>query len=131
MGKGTSLIYSDRTDIGRRRSNNQDSKAVLPPSSPQQYRSRGWLFLVADGMGAHAAGEEASRIASERVPLAYEKASGRSPPLALRRSIEQTNAEINAKGEGAAEFKGMGTTCTALVVLPRGALVGQIGRAHV
>ena len=127
MGKGTSLIYSDRTDIGRRRSNNQDSKAVLPPSSPQQYRSRGWLFLVADGMGAHAAGEEASRIASERVPLAYEKASGRSPPLALRRSIEQTNAEINAKGEGAAEFKGMGTTCTALVVLPRGALVGHIG----
>ncbi len=127
MGKGTSLIYCDRTDIGRRRSNNQDSKGVLPPSSPQQYRTRGWLFLVADGMGAHAAGEEASRIAAERVPLVYEKLSGRSPPLALRRSIEQTNAEINAKGESAAEFKGMGTTCTVLVVLPRGALVGHIG----
>jgi serine/threonine protein phosphatase PrpC len=127
VGKGTSLIYCDRTDIGRRRSNNQDSKAVLPPSSPQQYRTRGWLFLVADGMGAHAAGEEASRIAAERVPLVYEKLSGRSPPLALRRSIEQTNAEINAKGESAAEFKGMGTTCTVLVVLPRGALVGHIG----
>ena len=127
MGKGTSLIYCDRTDIGRRRSNNQDSKAVLPPSSPQQYRTRGWLFLVADGMGAHAAGEEASRIAAERVPLVYEKLSGRSPPLALRRSIEQTNAEINTKGESAAEFRGMGTTCTVLVVLPRGALVGHIG----
>jgi PPM family protein phosphatase len=127
VGKGTSLIYCDRTDIGRRRSNNQDSKAVLPPSGPQQYRTRGWLFIVADGMGAHAAGEEASRIAAERVPLVYEKLSGRSPPLALRRSIEQTNAEINAKGEGAAEFKGMGTTCTSLVILPRGALVGHIG----
>jgi protein phosphatase len=127
VGKGTSLIYCDRTDIGRRRSNNQDSKAVLPPSGPQQYRTRGWLFIVADGMGAHAAGEEASRIAAERVPLVYEKFSGRSPPLALRRSIEQTNAEINAKGEGAAEFKGMGTTCTSLVILPRGALVGHIG----
>jgi serine/threonine protein phosphatase PrpC len=127
VGKGTSLIYCDRTDIGRRRSNNQDSKAVLPPSGSQQYRTRGWLFIVADGMGAHAAGEEASRIAAERVPLVYEKLSGRSPPLALRRSIEQTNAEINAKGEGAAEFKGMGTTCTTLVILPRGALVGHIG----
>ncbi len=127
MGKGTSLIYCDRTDIGRRRSNNQDSKAVLPPSGSQQYRTRGWLFIVADGMGAHAAGEEASRIAAERVPLVYEKLSGRSPPLALRRSIEQTNAEINAKGEGAPEFKGMGTTCTTLVILPRGALVGHIG----
>lgn len=127
MGKGTSLIYCDRTDIGRRRSNNQDSKAVLPPSSPQQFRSRGWMLLVADGMGAHAAGEEASRIAAERVPLVYEKLAQRSPPLALRRSLEQTNAEINAKGEGSAAFKGMGTTCTAVVLLPRGALVGHIG----
>ena len=127
MGKGTSLIYSDRTDVGRRRANNQDSKSVLPPSSPQQYQSRGWMFLVADGMGAHAAGEMASGIAAERVPLVYEKSAQHSPPLALRRSIEQTNAEINAKGESAAEFRGMGTTCTVLVLVPRGALVGHIG----
>ena len=127
MGKGTSLIYSDHSDVGRRRANNQDSKSILPPSSPQQYRSRGWMFLVADGMGAHAAGEMASGIAAERVPLAYEKAAQHSPPLALRRSIEQINAEINAKGESCPEFRGMGTTCTALVLLPRGALVGHIG----
>lgn len=127
MGRGTSLIYSDRTDVGRRRANNQDSKSVLPPSGPQQYRTRGWMFLVADGMGAHAAGEMASAIAAERVPLVYEKSAQFSPPLALRRSIEQTNAEINAKGESAAEFHGMGTTCTALVLVPRGALVGHIG----
>lgn len=127
MGKGTSLIYSDRTDVGRRRANNQDSKSVLPPSSAQQYRARGWMFLVADGMGAHAAGEMASGIAAERVPLVYEKEAQRSPPLGLRLSIERTNAEINAKGESAAEFHGMGTTCTALVLVPRGALVGHIG----
>jgi len=127
VGKGTSLIYSDRTDVGRRRASNQDSKSVVPPSGPQQYRARGWMFLVADGMGAHAAGEMASQIAAERVPLVYDKAAQHSPPLALRQSIEQTNAEINAKGESAAEYRGMGTTCTALVLLPRGALVGHIG----
>ena len=127
MGKGTSLVYCDHTDIGRRRSNNQDSKAVLPPSNAQQYRTRGWLFLVADGMGAHAAGEMASAIAADRVPLVYEKTAQRSPPLALRHSIEQVNGEINAKGEGTPEFKGMGTTCTVLALLPRGALVGHIG----
>ena len=127
MGKGTSLIYSDRTDVGRRRASNQDSKSVLPPSGPQQYRARGWMFLVADGMGAHAAGEKASEIAAERVPDVYEKEAQRSPPLGLRLSIERTNAEINAKGESAAEFRGMGTTCTALVLVPRGALVGHIG----
>jgi serine/threonine protein phosphatase PrpC len=127
VGKGTTLVFCDRSDVGRRRSNNQDAANVLPPSSPQQYKIRGWLFLVADGMGAHAAGEEASRIAAERVPLVYEKLAARSPPLALRRAIEQVNGEIHDKGESAAEMKGMGTTCTVLAILPRGALVGHIG----
>ncbi|NDC63852.1 MAG: serine/threonine-protein phosphatase [Planctomycetia bacterium] len=129
--KGTTLDYCDRSDIGLRRSNNQDSRAVLPPAGPQQFRTRGWLFLVADGMGAHAAGEMASAIAAERVPLIYEKNAQRSPPLALRRSIEQANGEIHLKGESSPEFRGMGTTCTVLAILPRGALVGHIGDSRV
>jgi len=126
VGKVTSLVYCDRTDIGRRRSNNQDAKAVLP-ANPQQFRSRGWLFMVADGMGAHAAGELASAMAADRSPKVYEQRSEFSPPLALRLSLEQVNAEINAKGESGFEFKGMGTTCTTLALLPRGAIVGHIG----
>lgn len=122
----TSLVYCERTDIGRRRSNNQDAKAVLP-ASPQQFRTRGWLFVVADGMGAHAAGELASAIAAERVPKIYEQRSQYSPPLALLLSLDTVNAEINAKGESGHEFKGMGTTCTTLAILPRGAIVGHIG----
>lgn len=127
MGSGLSLEYCDRSDIGRRRSNNQDSRTVLEPWSREQYRRRGWLFVVADGMGAHAAGEMASAIAVEQVALAYEKLAPRSPPLALRRSIEQANGEIHARGESAIDLKGMGTTCTALAILPRGALVGHVG----
>jgi hypothetical protein len=78
VGKVTSLVYCDRTDIGRRRSNNQDSKAVLP-ASPQQFRTRGWMFIVADGMGAHAAGELASAIVADRAPKIYEQRSEFSP----------------------------------------------------
>jgi PPM family protein phosphatase len=126
VGKVTSLVYCDRTDIGRRRSNNQDSKAVLP-ASPQQFRTRGWLFLVADGMGAHAAGELASAIVADRAPKIYEQHSEFSPPLALRKSLERANGEINTKGESGHEFKGMGTTCTTLVLLPRGAIIGHVG----
>lgn len=126
MGKVPSLVYGDRTDIGRRRANNQDSKAVLPANGQQQ-RSRGWLFLVADGMGAHAAGELASAIAAERVPRIYEEQSQYSPPLALRNSIEQANGEIYAKGESGYEHKGMGTTCTTLVLHPRGVILGHVG----
>jgi len=68
VGKVTSLVYCDRTDIGRRRSSNQDGRSVLP-ANPQQFRTRGWLFMVADGMGAHAAGELASAIAADRAFL--------------------------------------------------------------
>ncbi len=126
MGKVTTLAYCDRTDIGRRRTNNQDAKSVLP-ATPQEYRGRGWLFLVADGMGAHAAGELASAMAATGVPRRYEELSDFSPPLALKRSIEQVNAEINRKGERNAECHGMGTTCTVLVLHPRGAILGHIG----
>lgn len=127
MGSGTTLDYCELTDIGRRRANNQDAKAVLAPWGTEQYRRRGWLFVVADGMGAHAAGEMASALAVEHVPLLYEKTAARSPPLALKASIEQANAEIYSRGESAIDMKGMGTTCTALAILPRGALVGHVG----
>ena len=127
MGKGSSIEYSELSDIGRRRSNNQDSKEVLPPSNSQQYRQRGWLFLVADGMGAHAAGEMASAMAAQRVPLVYEKHASRSPPYSLRFAIEEVNREINTKGENNPDFRGMGTTCTTLAIVPRGAIVGHVG----
>jgi serine/threonine protein phosphatase PrpC len=100
---------------------------VLEPWSREVYRRRGWLLLVADGMGAHAAGEMASVMAAEQVPLAYEKQAGRSPPLALRAGIRHANAEIHARGESSADLRGMGTTCTAVAILPRGALVGHVG----
>ncbi len=131
MGSGTSLDYCDLSDIGRRRASNQDARAVSAPWSAEQYRRRGWLFVVADGMGAHAAGETASAIAAEQVPLAYEKHAHRAPPLALRMSMLHANAEIHARGETAADLKGMGTTCTALVIVPRGALVGHVGDSRV
>lgn len=127
MANGTTLVFGERSDIGRRRSSNQDSLAVAPPASPQQYRTRGWLFLVADGMGAHVAGERASRIAAEHVPLVYEKNAPRSPPWALRRGLEQANTEINTRGRQQPEYQGMGTTCTTLAILPRGALVCHVG----
>ena len=122
-----SLEYCDLSDIGRRRSNNQDSRAVVEPWSREQYRRRGWLFVVADGMGAHAAGEMASDLAVKHVHLAYEKMTQRSPPLALRSSIEHANAEIHARGQSSPDLEGMGTTCTAMVIVPRGAIVGHVG----
>ncbi|MGA0040271.1 MAG: PP2C family protein-serine/threonine phosphatase [Pirellulales bacterium] len=127
MNSGTTLQHHDLSDVGCRRANNQDSWCVHPPVSSQQYRQRGWLLMVADGMGAHAAGELASGIAVREVPTQYQRMAGRSPPVALRESIKRVNAEIYSRGEAEPEYHGMGTTCTALAILPRGAVVAHIG----
>jgi protein phosphatase len=127
VGSGSSLDYCALSDIGRRRASNQDAQTVAEPYNTEQYRRRGWLLLVADGMGAHAAGEMASAIAAQQVPLAYDKNAHRPAPLALQSSMLHANAEIHARGESTADLKGMGTTCTTLVIVPRGALVGHVG----
>ncbi len=127
MGKGTTLVASDRSDVGCRRSVNQDSWAVLPPAGPEDFHGQGWMFIVADGMGAHAGGEEASRIAAERVPTIYRQFTHQTPPEALLRALRQANTEIFDRGRAHAELRGMGTTCTVLVLVPRGALLGHVG----
>ncbi len=127
MGSGSSLEHHDLSHVGLRRANNQDSRGVVEPGSREQYRRRGWLFVVADGMGAHAAGETASALAVQEVTAGYEKIAARSPPVALRASIVDANAKIHMRGETSPDLKGMGTTCTALALLPRGALVGHVG----
>ena len=53
--------------------NNQDNYAVVPASSQEEWNSRGHLFLVADGMGGNAAGELASKLAADHVPMLYKK----------------------------------------------------------
>ena len=83
--------------------------------------------MVADGMGAHAAGELASKLAVDIVPLAYQKLADRAPPDALRAAVEDANAQIHGRGRADPDFRGMGTTSTTLVLLPQGAVAAQVG----
>ena len=115
------------SDIGMRRSINQDAFAINLARDMNHFRQRGHLFVVADGMGAHAAGELASQITADNVPHLYRKYTDISPPESLKRSVVETNAEIHRKGQANEEFHNMGTTCTALSLLPQGAIVGHVG----
>ncbi len=54
-----------------RRTTNQDSLGIQITDDPATWATRGHLLMVADGMGAHAAGELASRIAVETIPHTY------------------------------------------------------------
>ncbi len=121
------LEHAALSDIGLRRANNQDAMAVVLAGSEQTWHSRGHLFVVADGMGAHAAGELASKIAVDTVCLTYSKLADLPPHEAIKKSLEEANGQIYGRGLAEPEFKGMGTTCTALVLLPQGVIVGHVG----
>ena len=132
MGQGNTLQFHLRSHVGRKRSTNQDSATVVPAETIKDYRDHGWLLIVADGMGAHAGGEEASRLAVSYIPDFYSRNEPQhSPPRALRKSLEQANREIYTAGERDPAYKGMGTTCSTLVILPQGAIVGHIGDSRV
>lgn len=114
-----------------RRSNNQDAHAEVPADSPDRLRSRGHLFLVADGMGAHAAGELASRIAAEQIPLHYLRQSTADPIQALREAVEQANSDIHQRGQQNREFHNMGTTASSLAILADGVIIAHVGDSRV
>ncbi len=82
-------------------------------------------------MGAHAAGELASKIACESVPHTYRKLVDRPPPEALRQAVLNAHASIHERGQANAEFQGMGTTCSVLVLLPRAAIVAHVGDSRI
>src|SRR5260370_28552344 len=121
------IEYAALTDIGFRRRNNQDSYAVQISSDREQWERRGHLFLVADGMGGHAVGELASKIAADTIPHTYLKLADDDPALALKAAVVAGNATINARGEMNRVFPRMGTTCTTLVLYPQGAVVAHVG----
>jgi len=121
------IEYASLTDVGVKRSHNQDNHAVTLAGDEEQWRTRGHLFLVADGMGAHAVGEKASEQAVRVVPHTYLKYAQQGPAVALRKAFIEANASIHAFGQANREFKGTGTTGTALLLRPEDAWIGHVG----
>ncbi len=125
------LQHVASSDIGMRRANNQDSYAISMAADVEEWQEHGHLFIVADGMGAHAAGELASKLAVENVAHIYRKHPAMSPPEGLEKAIREANQEINRRGEANLEFHNMGTTCSTLLLLPQGAMAGHVGDSRV
>ena len=121
------LEHAALSDVGLRRANNQDAFTVALAGSQADFQRCGHLFLVADGMGAHAAGELASKMAADTVSLVYQKRLDQSPPEAILSAILDANQHIHNRGQASPDFRGMGTTATTLLLLPVGALVAHVG----
>ncbi len=119
------------SDVGLRRTNNQDSHVVHLAASDDAWARNGHLFIVADGMGAHAAGELASKLAVDTIPLTYQKNRDKPAHVALQKAIQEANHVIHNRGLANPDFQGMGTTTSALLLLPRGAIVAHVGDSRV
>lgn len=117
------LRAAGRTDVGRRRRTNEDRFGADPSIG---------LFLVADGMGGHTAGQVASGIAIDAMLGAVrEAAAGASLTERLRAAVAVANEKIFRAATQRPELAGMGTTLVALLVQGGRAAVAHVGDSRV
>ncbi len=115
------ITCAGRTDVGIIRSGNEDSYIMVP--------DRG-IFVVADGMGGHAAGEVASEMAVRFVARDLGSLKGLGDDQVAERmrvSIRAANSAIFQRTLTEHDKRGMGTTVTALVLYDTRFLIGQVG----
>lgn len=117
------MIAYGQTDTGRIRKMNQDavfvsSECVGPLSN---------LFIVADGMGGHKAGDFASRFVVNTMVHCVESFHGSSPVMILRKAIEKTNALLFEEAKSNPEREGMGSTLVAATMDKNTMYVANVG----
>jgi len=106
------------TDVGCSRKNNEDSYCYWEPEDDDLFQRLGRLAIVADGMGGYEGGQIASRLAVEVVRDAYAAASDESDPgKRLLHAFAEAHRCIQQRAASDPALKGMGTTCTAFVVV--------------
>jgi protein phosphatase len=89
------LEFAQLSDPGKVRDHNEDFIGYAEPSSPEQARSHGWLFVLADGLGGHDRGEVASQLAVDTlVSSFYASPSGEPPRVSLQRMVQSANLKI-------------------------------------
>lgn len=109
------LAVGARTDVGRVRQANEDSFFIQAP-----------LFVVADGMGGHVAGDVASATAVEVVQNEMAQADA-SEPGSLAAILSEANSAIYEKAAADQTLHGMGTTCTLLLIGDGRAQIAHVG----
>src|SRR5258706_7962132 len=126
-GEPLTIVVRAATDMGLKRTNNEDSYGCWLPDDAAERERRGLLLAVADGMGGVKGGEVASRITVETLMQAYRDAPGVDVASDLHDALTAANRVVHREGEQHPELNGMGTTCTAAVVRGREVYVAHVG----
>jgi protein phosphatase len=115
------------SDIGCQRETNEDSYLYWEPADDKEFQRKGRLAVIADGMGGHEGGQEASRFAVETVREVYDSGFSEDPQTALIESFAAAHTRIVNYAEQHPAFQGMGTTCTAFVLLGHHLYFAHVG----
>ncbi len=121
------LDVAQLTDVGRKREHNEDNMAYVIPKDQAVMAKKGALFIVADGMGGHAAGEVASEIAVDTVSNVYYQDDGDDAATSLLHAIKRANALIHQRAAENLLRSGMGTTCVSAVLRGNMAYIANVG----
>ena len=121
------LVAVKLTDTGRVRPHNEDFVDFYVPPDPQLAARKGSIYLVADGMGGHQAGEVASQGAVEAAIKHYYADTSRDVGRSLVRAVQAANQQIHAQARSDPSKSGMGTTLVAAVILGRKVYVANVG----
>ena len=121
--------FAQLSDTGRVREHNEDYLGHVPAATPEQARSRGWLFAVADGVGGQEHGEVASRAAVESVLAGFRRAAeGELHVALLPRLVQAANAQVLEAGHSIAHSgAAMATTLVACALRYDRAVVAHVG----
>jgi serine/threonine protein phosphatase PrpC len=121
------MLVGQKTDPGLVRKHNEDYVDYIVPEDGDQLHVKGAIFLVADGMGGHLAGEVASRMAVERAKRTYYADRSHSVDESLRQAFNSANQAVYDLAQADPDKTGMGTTLVAAVVLNRRVTVANVG----
>ncbi len=117
--------FAGLTDRGKVRKKNEDCFIAKPLGKEE------FLFVVADGMGGHMAGEVASSLACKIVEEFITKNPGEKPLLKLLEAFERANQEILREGKKSSYTMGMGTTLTVLYIKNNRGYIAHVGDSRV
>ena len=121
-----SVTVSMLSDQGCLRAENEDQARYSYPQPPYPQAQGGLLALVADGMGGHAAGEVASKMAVRTIDHVYYRDAS-EPHKALQNAFSKANRQIYRTARRNSCYQGMGTTCTSLVLRGEMAYCAHVG----
>jgi serine/threonine protein phosphatase PrpC len=123
------LEFAQLSDPGKSRGHNEDFLGYAEPETPEQARSHGWLFALADGVGGHDDGEVASRAAVEHLLSGFRAGrANEAPGTLLARLAQAANVHVyDVAREARPGGSSMATTLVACLLRYDRATVAHVG----